>query len=143
MVSAASSGCAAAYLLQETMHGRTHDEGDWAYLLHVEVEGTRAGRAARRVYRTRHPSMREWGRSATARMTGIPASIAAQFIASGNVSGSGVLAPEAAFDPANFVAELARRGIYIEERIEEHALIANGPADILESEQTLAATSLE
>jgi saccharopine dehydrogenase-like NADP-dependent oxidoreductase len=123
-----------AHLLQETMHGRTRDEGDWAYLLHVEVEGTRAGRAARRVYRTRHPSMREWGRSATARMTGIPASIAAQFLASGKVAGTGVLAPEAAFDPAQFVAELARRGIYVEERIEENGLVANNPADVLESE---------
>jgi lysine 6-dehydrogenase len=127
-----------AHLLQETVHGRTYDEGDWAYLLHVEVEGTRAGRAARRIYRTRHPSMREWGRTATARMTGIPASIAAQFLAHGDVAGSGVLAPEAAFEPARFAAELARRGIYVEERIEENGLIASGLADVLAHEEGTA-----
>lgn len=63
--------------------------------------------------------MSEWGRQATAKMTGIPASIAAQLLAHGEVQGKGVMAPEAAFEPARFVAELARRGIYVEERIEQ------------------------
>jgi lysine 6-dehydrogenase len=131
-----------AHLLQESMHGRARDEGDWAYLLHVEVEGTRAGRAARRIYRTRHPSMQEWGRTATARMTGIPASIAAQLLVRGAVARTGVLAPEAAFDPAPFIVELARRGIYVEERIDEHGLIASAPADVLDVERTMLAVEV-
>jgi hypothetical protein len=75
-------------------------------------------------------------------MTGIPASIAAQLLARGEVAHAGVLAPEAAFAPAPFITELARRGIYIEERIEEYGLIASGPADVLEREQTPEATEL-
>jgi saccharopine dehydrogenase-like NADP-dependent oxidoreductase len=48
-------------------------------------------------------------------MTGIPASIAAQKLARGEVTRTGVMAPEACFDPQSFFAELAKRGIVIEE----------------------------
>ena len=89
-------------------------EGEWAFLLNVEVLGRRNGEASRIEYVSRHPSRAEWGTSATARMTGIPASIAAQKLARGEVSRHGVLAPEACFDPLLFFAELARRGIVIE-----------------------------
>ncbi len=90
-------------------------EGEWAFLLNVEVMGQRNGQASRIEYVSRHPSRAEWGTSATGRMTGIPASIAAQKLARGEVSRHGVLAPEACFDPLPFFAELARRGIIIEE----------------------------
>jgi saccharopine dehydrogenase-like NADP-dependent oxidoreductase len=59
-------------------------------------------------------------------MTGIPASISAQLLARGAVRRTGVLAPEAAFDPAVFIAELAKRGILVEERMEEHGIIGRG-----------------
>jgi lysine 6-dehydrogenase len=120
-----------ALLLQETSDGRSPDVGEWAYLLHVEVVGTRAGRHARRIYRTSHPPMGDWGRSATARMTGIPASIGIQLLAHGEGRATGILAPEAAFDPARFFGELARRGIYVEERIEDCGLIDDRVADAL------------
>lgn len=112
-----------AHLLQEASGGRSDDTGDWAFLLHVEVVGMRAGRTARRIYRTSHPSMAEWGKQATAKMTGTPASIGVQLLARGAVTARGVLAPEAAFDPTQFIAELARRGIHVEERIEEEGII--------------------
>ena len=112
-----------AHLLEQAASGHAVDEGDWAFLLHVEVEGTHEGRAARRVYRTSHPNMATWGRQATAKMTGIPASIGAQLLAQGGVLRTGVLAPEIAFAPAQFIEELAKRGIYVEERIEEHGRI--------------------
>ncbi len=64
-------------------------------------------------------------------MTGIPASIGAQLLAHGEVRSVGVLAPEAAFEPAPFISELARRGIRVEERIEEHGIIDNRAADML------------
>ena len=67
-------------------------------------------------YVSRHPPRAEWGVNATARMTGIPASIAAQKLARGEVQRKGVLAPEACFEPQSFFAELAKRGIVIEER---------------------------
>jgi lysine 6-dehydrogenase len=132
-----------AHLLQENSDGRSPDVGDWAYLLHVEVVGTRAGRSARRIYRTSHPDMADWGRSATARMTGIPASIGIQLLAHGEGLATGILAPEAAFEPARFFGELARRGIYVEERIEDHGLIDDRAADALfPAEATRAAAGV-
>jgi saccharopine dehydrogenase-like NADP-dependent oxidoreductase len=91
-------------------------DGEWAFLLNVEVLGRRDGRPARLESTSRHPSRTEWGTAATARMTGIPASIAAQKIARGEVNRQGVVAPEACFDPELFFAELAKRGIIIEQR---------------------------
>src|SRR6267143_5028030 len=89
-------------------------EGEWAFLLNVEVLGQQSGQASRIEYVSRHPPRAEWGTSATGRMTGIPASIAAQKLARGEVSRTGVLAPEVCFDPPSFFAELGRRGIIIE-----------------------------
>jgi saccharopine dehydrogenase (NAD+, L-lysine-forming) len=120
-----------AHLLSEAAEGRVYDEGDWAFLLAVEVVGSRDGRVARRIYRTSHPPMNAWGRSATAKMTGIPASIGAQMLARGEVQRIGVLAPEAAFDPTHFIGELARRGIRVEERIEEQGIVDEQPADVI------------
>ncbi len=77
--------------------------------------------------------MSVWGQQATAKMTGIPASIGAQLLAHGEVRRTGVLAPEATFEPTRFIAELARRGIRVEERIEEHGIIDNRPAEALSS----------
>ncbi len=91
-------------------------EGEWAFLLNVEVVGQQNGRTSRIEYVSRHPARAEWGTAATAMMTGIPASIAAQRLARGEVSRTGVLAPEACFDPQSFFAELAARGIIIEQR---------------------------
>src|SRR5260370_31707776 len=91
-------------------------EGEWAFLLNVEVLGQQNGRPSRFEYISRHPARAEWGTAATAMMTGIPASIAAQKLARGEVSRRGLLAPEACFAPASFFAELARRGIIIEHR---------------------------
>src|SRR5215471_9436379 len=125
-----------AHLLQEASNGHTVDTGDWVFLLYVEVKGTHAGRQAYRIYRTSHPGMQEWGRQATAKMTGIPASIGAQLLAQNDVHRTGVMAPEAAFKPTRFIAELARRGIRVEERIEEHGMIDNRPADALSCELT-------
>lgn len=131
-----------AHLLEEEAHGYAQGTGAWTFLLFVEVTGTRAGRAARRVYRTSHPDMSVWGRTATARMTGIPASIGAQLLAQGKVSQTGVLAPEVAFEPTEFIAELARRGIQVEERIEDVGIIDQRPADALGRSHDAEAASL-
>lgn len=119
-----------AHLLQEASNGHERDEGDWAFLLHVEVVGRREGREAHRIYRTSHPAMSDWGKQSTAKMTGIPASIGAQLLARGEVDRTGVMAPEAAFDPTRFIGELARRDIYVEERIEECGIIDTRAAEI-------------
>jgi hypothetical protein len=75
--------------------------------------------------------MSDWRRSATARMTGIPASIGIQFVAHGEGLAIGILAPEVAFEPARFVDELARRGIYADERIEDQRLVDDRAPDAL------------
>jgi lysine 6-dehydrogenase len=120
-----------AHLLQAESNWHVRDEGDWAFLLYVEVKGTRAGREASRIYRTSHPGMSDWGQQATAKMTGIPASIGAQLLAHGEGRGAGVVAPEAAFESHRFIAELARRDIRVEERIEEQGIIDSRPSDAL------------
>ena len=92
----------------------------WAYGLVVEVSGERAGRRVRCTYRNRHPPQEEWGgESAYFKNVGIPLSIGAQLIAHGEVTGKGVLPPERAFPTDRFFAELARRGIVVEEEIVE------------------------
>jgi saccharopine dehydrogenase-like NADP-dependent oxidoreductase len=88
-------------------------DGEWAFLLNVQVIGQSNGSLRKFEYTTRHPLYAEWGTAATAKMTGIPASIAAQKLARKEVSRKGVLAPEACFEPKSFFAELAQRGIMI------------------------------
>ena len=91
-------------------------DGECAFLLNVQVEGQREGQRVQLEFNTRHPSSAEWGSSGTARMTGIPASVAAQKLARGEVSRKGVMAPEACFDPPEFFADLAKRSIVVEAR---------------------------
>ncbi len=52
-------------------------------------------------------------------------------LAQGAGRGPGVMAPEAAFESHRFIAELARRDIRVEERIEEQGIIDSRPADAL------------
>src|SRR5262245_50493261 len=84
----------------------------------------RSRRAAGRIYRTSHPDMRAWGRQATTKMAGIPASIGAQLLAPGAARRRGVQGYSGSRSGlrsvAAFTAELAKREILIEERLEEH-----------------------
>jgi len=92
----------------------------WAYGLVVEVTGERAGRRVKCTYRSKHPPQEEWGgESAYFKNVGIPLSIGAQLIAHGETTGKGVLPPEQALPTDRFFAELARRGIVVEETIVE------------------------
>lgn len=106
-----------AFLRQHILHSCANfgGEGEWAFLLNVEVIGQREGKPARIVCNTSHPPNAEWGTTATARMTGIPASIGAQKLARGKAKRKGVIAPEACFDPKLFFAELEKRGIRVSE----------------------------
>ncbi len=91
-------------------------EGEWAFLLNVEVKGRRDGKARRFEYTTSHPARDVWGTTATARVTGIPASIGAQKLARGEAASAGAMSPDACFEPLPFFEELSRRGINVEER---------------------------
>lgn len=96
----------------------------WAYGLVVEVRGQRAGRQVTCIYHNRHPPQEEWGGpSAYFKNVGIPLSIAAQLIAAGQATAQGVVPPEQALPTSPFFAELARRGITVEERIVEEGLV--------------------
>lgn len=92
-------------------------DGEWAFLLNVEVLGQRDGKLARYEYTSGHPMRAEWGTTATARVTGIPASIGAQKLARGEAARVGVIAPEICFEPQSFFQELSRRGIIIKEQV--------------------------
>jgi lysine 6-dehydrogenase len=91
-------------------------EGEWAFLLNVEVTGRLGGKPRRFEYTTSHPARNAWGTTATARVTGIPASIGAQKLARGEATSAGVMSPDACFEPLSFFEELSRRGINVEER---------------------------
>jgi lysine 6-dehydrogenase len=104
-----------AFLRQHILQtcGDFGGDGEWAFLLNVEVLGRRDGKPIRIISNTKHPPRADWGTAATARMTGIPASIAAQKLARGEAMRKGVIAPEACFKPAPFFAELTKRGIQV------------------------------
>ena len=86
-------------------------DGPVAFFLRVDVSGRRRQQPNAVSYRSAHPT--DWGSAGTARMTGIPASIAVQALAAGEVTRVGVLGPEAAFDPERFFERLAQRGIRV------------------------------
>jgi saccharopine dehydrogenase-like NADP-dependent oxidoreductase len=94
----------------------------WGYALHVEVIGTRRDKKLRHVLTHTHPpsdgSVEGWEKlRAYTRNVGIPMSIGAQLIAKGKVRGTGVLAPEEAFDPAEVFSELEKRRIFVHEDV--------------------------
>ena len=96
----------------------------WAYGLVVEVMGRRDGRQVKVKLWNRHPPQEVWGgKAAYYKNIAIPLSVAVQMIARGDVTVRGVVPPESAIDPGIFFAELARRGIEIHERVEEHDLL--------------------
>ena len=63
--------------------------------------------------------MDEWGgRAAYYKNIAIPLSIGAQMIARGEIEARGVLPPETVIKPELFFAELEKRGITIEQKVE-------------------------
>ncbi|MDQ6880395.1 MAG: hypothetical protein M3082_22355 [Candidatus Dormibacteraeota bacterium] len=82
-----------------------------AFFLRVDVIGKRDHHPVAISYRSAHPT--DWGSAGTARMTGVPMSIALQAMARGEVARTGVLGPEAAFSPESMFAQLRARGVSI------------------------------
>lgn len=102
--------------------GTTGYQGGLSFFLHVDVVGTRGDADVAVSYDLSHPTHEigappPWGAFTTGSVTGIPASIAAQRMARGEVDHLGVLAPEAAFEPRSFFAELQRRDMHITEQV--------------------------
>lgn len=93
--------------------------GEWCFYVNVEVKGRNSDSQVTATYNLSHPGTAMWGEDATGRVTGIPASIGAQMIAQGRALSPGVLGPEAAFEPWDFFAELAKRDIKVREEVLE------------------------
>jgi lysine 6-dehydrogenase len=100
-----------AFLRAHLLHTPPVLDSPVAFFLRVDVTGTKAANRVTVSYQSSHPTA--WGASGTARMTGIPTSIGLQALARGEVARTGVLGPEAAFEPGYFFAELAKRGIAV------------------------------
>ena len=97
----------------------------WGYGLVVQVSGERQGRQVVCTYRSHHPPQEVWGgESAYFKNVGIPLSIGAQLIASGQATARGVQPPELALPSMPFFEALAKRGIVIEEQIDERGYLA-------------------
>jgi lysine 6-dehydrogenase len=91
----------------------------WAYGLVVDVFGKKDGKDVKITHWNQHPPMEEWGgKTASYKNIAIPLSIGAQMIARGDIEARGVLPPESVIDPEIFFAELEKRGITIEQKIE-------------------------
>jgi saccharopine dehydrogenase-like NADP-dependent oxidoreductase len=111
--------------LDQVPEGKVQDL--WGHALHVEVVGMRKGKNIRHIYTTTHPpaSVEGWeGARSYAKCVGIPLSIGAQMMASGKIKVKGMVDPEGAFDPIDFIKELAKRGINVHEKIGETHVIA-------------------
>ncbi len=94
---------------------RSSDEEPRRYVaLKTEVVGLKKGK---KVVETRlilgEPSERFKVKNATGLLTGISASIVAQFIMTGQITKRGALAPEACVPTTAFFAELEKRGINV------------------------------
>jgi lysine 6-dehydrogenase len=100
-----------AFLRAHLLHTAPALDSPVAFFLRVDVTGAKDGGSLTVSYQSSHPTA--WGSSGTARMTGIPTSIALQALARGDVARVGVLGPEAAFEPGRFFDELGQRGITV------------------------------
>jgi lysine 6-dehydrogenase len=86
--------------------------------LRVVVEGTRDGRDARVEYNLLDRMDEERGISAMERTTAFSLSIIGQMQADGRIDRRGVVTPDLAVPAAEYIDELARRGVVIERRTE-------------------------
>ena len=85
-------------------------------VVRVDAVGQKAGKKTTIRLETTVLADKRWNVSCGALDTGVPPSIAAQMILTGQVCGPGVIAPELAFAPKKFFAELAKRNIVIKKR---------------------------
>jgi len=94
-------------------------EPDDCEVVRVDVAGTKGGRKTLVRLETTVYSHKRWQLSCGALDTGVPPSIVAQMILSGQISLRGVLPPEVAVEPQPFFEELAKRQIVMRQISEE------------------------
>ena len=87
----------------------------YGFFLNVEAVGRRAGVPARIVYDLSHTPL--WGGYSTARITGVTAGVGVTLLARHGRTKTGIVDPEAYFDPKEFQEELrTREGLSLEVR---------------------------
>ena len=92
-------------------HALPTADPDDAEVIRVDVAGTKAGRQILTRLETMVLSHKEWKISCGALDTGVPPSIVAQLICSGEIKQRGVQAPEACVPAQRFFQELAKRNM--------------------------------
>ena len=107
-----------SYLIQSP-EGQTTDL--YGYALHVEVNGNKDGKNFQHILTHTHPasdgSVKAWEKlRAYTRCVGIPMAIGTHMIVHSKAKGSGVVAPELAFDPSEVFTELEKRQISVHEK---------------------------
>jgi len=94
----------------------------WGYALRVEVVGQKDGWEVRHILTTSHPPFEKWGRSrAYAKNVAIPMSIGTQLILNGRAKvKKGYCSAFEVFEPKEFFAELSKRGIHVQEKVQRY-----------------------
>jgi saccharopine dehydrogenase-like NADP-dependent oxidoreductase len=89
------------------------------HVVRVDVTGRKNGKETQyRLDLINEPS-EEWRAYSSAFITGVPASITSQMLATGEIQVKGVLPPEACIEPKSFMAKLAKRNIKLYETVKE------------------------
>jgi len=89
----------------------------------VTVKGKKNGETVKYTYRLVYGYHEKYGVSALAYLTGMPLSVVAQMLASGEIKQAGVLPPEIAVKPEPFIAELAKREVKVTETIQRARIL--------------------
>lgn len=89
------------------------------HVVRVDVKAAKNGNEeeARCMYDVINRAKPEWGASSSAFATGVPASIAGQMLAQGEIDVKGVVPPEVCIKPEPFIVELEKRNIRTYEQV--------------------------
>ncbi|MFC7391426.1 saccharopine dehydrogenase family protein [Scopulibacillus cellulosilyticus] len=95
-------------LLQQTLQ----EEPEWGIdELLVEIKGKKGEKQSSVKFEILTGQQDDWGVTALAYATGVPASIAAQMLLKGEIEGEGVLPPEQCVNPKKFLSYLSQKNV--------------------------------
>jgi lysine 6-dehydrogenase len=104
-------------VLERLLESNLPPSGKDVTLVRVSVEGWKGTESRKIEYELIDYFDDESGLTSMMRTTSFPASIAATMMADGTITDHGVLAPEVAIPPEQFIEELRKRGINIEHKV--------------------------
>ena len=104
-------------VLEKLLENNLPPSGKDVTLVRVSIEGWKGTESRKIEYELIDYFDDESGLTSMMRTTAFPASIAATMMADGTIEEKGVLAPEVAIPPEEFIEELRKRGCNIEQRI--------------------------